>query len=185
MFKQFLNLSLIAIAAVSFTACGGGSETSTTTPEATTTPETTPEPVVEETPEPVENTTEELVATQEITVDATGNTMNEMAYSPAEIKLPAYTVVKVNFNNTATEAGMIHNFVLINTADADAIREAGMAAGGDANFSPTDDRIIAQSKMLNPGESDAVTFETPEPGEYLVICTYPGHTAMQAKVIIE
>lgn len=44
------------------------------------------------------------------------------------------------------------------------------------NWLPDDKRIWLHSKMLNPHESDTLTFNAPEkPGEYPYVCTFPGH----------
>ncbi|HEY1083396.1 MAG TPA: PA14 domain-containing protein, partial [Prosthecobacter sp.] len=44
------------------------------------------------------------------------------------------------------------------------------------NWLPDDKRIWLNSKMLNPHETDTLTFNAPEkPGEYPFVCTFPGH----------
>ena len=35
--------------------------------------------------------------------------------------------------------------------------------------------IIAQTKLLGPGESETIKFTLKEPGDYTYICTFPGH----------
>ena len=34
---------------------------------------------------------------------------------------------------------------------------------------------LAYTKMLGGGESDTITFDAPEPGTYIFICSFPGH----------
>ena len=42
---------------------------------------------------------------------------------------------------------------------------------------PDDDRIIAHTKLLNPGESDEIKFKGQIAGFYEFVCTFPGHSA--------
>ena len=43
-------------------------------------------------------------------------------------------------------------------------------------YIPDTDKILLASKLLQPGESQAIAFEVPtEPGVYPYVCTYPGH----------
>lgn len=144
-------------------------------------------PVQEEEAAPAEPVTEaEPSIDQEITVDAIGNTMADMGYSVSEIKAEAYSTIKLTLNNTATEAGMVHNIVITPSDAVDAIATDGLKAGPDKQYVPEDDRIIAYTAMANPGEVVSVTFETPGPGEYTFVCTYPGHsTMMRGSFIVE
>jgi azurin len=44
------------------------------------------------------------------------------------------------------------------------------------NWLPDDKRIWLHSKMLNPHETETLTFTSPEkPGDYPYVCTFPGH----------
>src|SRR5690606_33101198 len=44
--------------------------------------------------------------------------------------------------------------------------------------------IIAQTKLLGPGESETIKFTLKDPGEYTYICTFPGHWIQMKGVII-
>ncbi|MGB0429113.1 MAG: plastocyanin/azurin family copper-binding protein [Bacteroidia bacterium] len=190
MLKRFYQFAIVGAIAFAMVACGGEKPTNTET-------ETT-EPAVAETTEPAAETeettpaeTEEVAAGDmefeaEIELKAIGEDMSAIAYEPSEFTMPAYTNVKLNFTNTATMAGMNHNAVLIPMDDVvlNEVRAAGMKAGGPS-FDPTDDRIIAKTSMLNPGENTSIVFETPGPGQYYILCTFPGHSAMLATVTVE
>lgn len=185
MLKKTYHFVLIVLVSAGLTACGGGNTTTETSSEPASTPEpATEEPAAEEPAE--EEPAAELVADVEVELSAIGEDMSAISYKPSELTVEAYTVVKINFTNTATMEGMNHNAVVIPFDEkvADEIRTAGMKAGGPS-FRPEDDRIIAQSKMLNPGETDGFTFETPGPGKYYIICTFPGHKAMVATMNVE
>ncbi len=43
--------------------------------------------------------------------------------------------------------------------------------------------IIAQTKLLGPGESETIKFTLKEPGDYTYICTFPGHWIAMKGVI--
>lgn len=178
MLKKIYQFAIIGAFTFALTACGGEKPAPKTEEE--------PKTEVTEVPKKEPKAAEELVAEAEVTLAAVGEDMSAISYEPKEFTVAAFTAIKLNFMNQATTEGMNHNAVIIpiDEAVADEIRAAGMKAGGP-DFSPTDSRIIAKTKMLLPGESDAITFETPGPGKYHVICTFPGHKAMVAVMIVE
>lgn len=77
---------------------------------------------------------------------------------------------------------MGHNWVLVKTADLNAVANAGMAAGPAANYVPAgDSRVIAHTKVIGGGESATVKFPASalKKGEsYTYTCTFPGHSAI-------
>lgn len=195
MVKQFVQFVVVGALAVGIVACGGetastsSSDTETTAAE-TPKEETTTEPETPAEPEAAEEAsnpwsvikTEDVTATLSMT--ASGETMAEMAYTPAVIEAEAYSYVQLDFANETVADGMNHNVVILpnDPAVADAIRAT--AKGPDFNPTP-DDRIIARTDMMLPGHKTSIGFETPEAGEYLIICTFPGHQKMQAKLIVK
>ena len=72
-------------------------------------------------------------------------------------------------------SSMGHNFVLLKK-DID-INEYALSAAGARNseYIPEGDNELAYTKMLGGGESDTITFDSPEPGTYVFICSFPGH----------
>ncbi len=88
----------------------------------------------------------------------------------------------VVFENTSQTQE--HSWVLFNHADmdrADAFNDAAVRFV-DANYIPIHDAalmdmVLAYSPAIQPGESNTITFSAPRPGEYLYICTVPGHFA--------
>ncbi|MCB0736598.1 MAG: hypothetical protein KDC92_03725 [Bacteroidetes bacterium] len=188
--KKATYLALVALLAIGFVSCGESSSTATTDSDKTedTSTQAADANKEEETPEPAGNKWNTIDADKvEATIEiaATGETMAEMAYSPAEITAPAYTYVQLNFKNTSSADGMDHNVVIIDNDEsiANAIR-----GNTDVNtgFGPkADDRIHAYTDMMKAGQSTSIGFETPGPGEYLIICTFPGNTAMTAKMVVQ
>lgn len=85
---------------------------------------------------------------------------------------------------------MSHNWVLMaKSAPIDQfVMEAAMAR--DKGYIPESGKkhILAMTKMAGGGETVEVTFDAPkEPGEYLYICTFPGHymAGMKGKLIVK
>ena len=51
-------------------------------------------------------------------------------------------------------------------------------------YVPTSELVIAATKMLEPRQSDTVTFRAPrEPADYPYVCTYPGHAMIMRGVM--
>jgi len=46
----------------------------------------------------------------------------------------------------------------------------------DRHYIPVSNKVLLGSKLLQPGENQALSFDVPsEPGVYPYVCTYPGH----------
>ncbi len=119
-----------------------------------------------------------------LTINARGD---DLAFDQERIRLPAGSEVSVRFNNTASF--YLHNWVLLNTNDLQAAREFNDAAGraGRANqFLPADrSLVLAATNVLDAGVGETVQLTTPQAGDYLYICTVPGHFAAGMYGILE
>jgi len=77
---------------------------------------------------------------------------------------------------------MGHNWVLSHSADEAGVVADGMKAGAANSYEkPGDSRIIAHTKLIGGGESDAATIDVArlKAGEqYAFFCTFPGHAAL-------
>ena len=63
-------------------------------------------------------------------------------------------------------------------ANKDEVAAAGAEAGPENSYTqPGDDRVIAHTGLLGPGESEEVRFTGQIAGIYQFICTFPGHSA--------
>ena len=83
---------------------------------------------------------------------------------------------------------MGHNWVLVNTPDANAVANAGLAAGAkNDHVQAGDKRVIAHTKLIGGGQTATVTFPTSalkKGGDYTYLCTFPGHSAiMRGKLV--
>jgi azurin len=96
--------------------------------------------------------------------------------------VPSGEQVSLTLNNSSVVNP--HNWVLLNTNDeaqAEEFSLAGAQQPADANHLPEDpalvDLIIANTGFLAAGanDSDTIDFTAPAPGEYIYVCTVPGH----------
>ena len=115
-----------------------------------------------------------------------------MQYDVKTIQATPGEALKVTLTavSAMAKAEMSHNFVLLakgTNADAFAM-EAAMAR--DNGYIPKSKAasILAQTKFAGGGETVEVVFNAPkEPGEYMYICTVPGHYVggMKGKLIVK
>ncbi|MFJ7566045.1 azurin [Herminiimonas sp. NPDC097707] len=108
-----------------------------------------------------------------------------MQYNKASISVPQSCkqfTVKLKHSGKLPKTAMGHNWVLSKTADVQGIDTDGMAAGAAKNYVKAGDaRVIAHTKVVGGGESDAVTFQTSKlkAGEsYTYFCSFPGHAGI-------
>jgi azurin len=89
--------------------------------------------------------------------------------------------VKLTNNGKLPKAAMGHNFVLLaKGTDLTAFTgEAVMAQATEFIPAKFKAQVLANTKLLGPGESDEVSFRAPTaPGVYTFICSFPGHFAL-------
>ena len=105
------------------------------------------------------------------------NSNDQMKFDKKIIRVSSNQKVTLtlNHNGRFPVSSMGHNFVLIKK-DVDVNEYALRAAGArNSEYIPEGDNEIAYTKMLGGGESDTITFDAPEPGTYVFICSFPGH----------
>ena len=116
-----------------------------------------------------------------VTIEPDGN---KMAFATTEFSVKAGQKVNLVMNNTATIAVMKHNIVILN--DESKISEVGQQALSAQGYLPEHPSIIAATPMADAGATTQTSFTAPtEPGEYVYICTFPGHyMMMKGKMIV-
>lgn len=112
-----------------------------------------------------------------------------LQYTPQILRVAPGARVSLAFHNA--DPGMPHNVAVVR---ADAIDDFGtrsmqLASNPRAiatHYVPDDPREICFSPILQPGDTYTMFFEAPqEPGEYRLVCTYPGHwRVMQAALFV-
>ena len=99
-----------------------------------------------------------------------------LRFDRAELRETNQASIKLTFVN-ASKINQ-HNWVLVKAGTKDAVASAGAAAGAENGWIPAgDDRILAHSGLLDPGETEVVSFSAPFVGTYQFVCTFPGHAA--------
>jgi azurin len=116
-------------------------------------------------------------------LEISGNDM--MQFDKKELKAAAgCSTVQLTLKHVGKlpAQAMGHNWVLVKSADANAVASAGMAAGLPNHYVPPKDaRVIAHTKVIGGGESQTIKFPTSKlkKGEaYTFMCTFPGHSAL-------
>jgi len=115
-----------------------------------------------------------------------------MQYDVKMIEAKPGEALKVTLTavSAMAKAEMSHNFVLLakgTNADAFAM-EAAMARDNGYIPKAKAASILAQTKLAGGGETVEVVFNAPkEPGEYMYICTFPGHYigGMKGKLVVK
>ena len=114
----------------------------------------------------------------DVRVIAIGTVPTRMIYDKEEIAVQAGKSVEFRFSNTDA---MPHNFAVVIPGSLNEVGELAEATGRDKDaaarhYIPQSDKILVSSKLLQPGEAQAIAFDVPEqPGIYPFVCTYPGH----------
>jgi plastocyanin len=85
---------------------------------------------------------------------------------------------------------MPHNWVLIQPTGDKGLALAQKAwllgeKGPEKEWLPEDERILVASKLVEPHQSQELSFKAPDqPGKYVYVCTFPGH-AMSMNGVLE
>ena len=96
--------------------------------------------------------------------------------------------ISVTLKNIGTtpKFSMGHNFILlnhnVNTTNVQTFLDKAATQASHDYVPPDSKDVLAHTKLLGPGETETVTFNAPfVPGEYLYICSFPGHYSQGTK----
>jgi len=126
---------------------------------------------------------DKAAATQKVTLDAKPGGM--MKYAQTEIKIKAGVPVEFTFKNPDV---LMHNVLILKPgtmnkvgalADAMITDPEGMKKG----YIPTSPDVLHSTKLIAMGGSETLTFTIKEPGDYPIICTFPGHWRLMNAVL--
>ena len=129
-------------------------------------------------PERRANAIEQRLQNLDVRVIAIGTVPHRMIFDKELIAVQAGKPVEFRFSNTDA---MPHNFAITMPGSLAEVGELAEATGRDADaiarhYIPKSNKILLASKLLQPGEDEALSFEAPkQPGIYPYVCTYPGH----------
>ena len=114
---------------------------------------------------------------------------DNIAYNTKKIEVAAGSLVALSIVHTGKMAAsaMGHNFVLLKQGvDMAQFATAAISAADNA-YIPKDmeDQVIANTKVVGGGEEDTIEFPAPPKGEYVFLCSFPGHyMQMNGKFIV-
>jgi azurin len=181
--RRFWKLSGLAVCMALLIACGGTSgaaQSPTSSPvaasdqaAATPDPDETAVPTPDGKPAPTEP-----AGTVSLEI-GTASGAGEFRYDKETLEAPAGSKIKLKFtNNTNPKDEVGHNWVLVNPGQEESVLANGKAAGDDKDWVNSDDPgIIANSRLIEGGQSNTVRFDAPLPGTYTYLCTFPEHYA--------
>ncbi len=121
---------------------------------------------------------EQRLGNLDVRVIAIGTVSHRMIFDKERIVVQAGKPVEFRFSNTDA---MPHNFAIVQPGSLREVGELAEATSGEADamarhFIPKSDKVMLASRLLQPGESQALSFDAPtSPGVYPYVCTYPGH----------
>lgn len=106
-----------------------------------------------------------------------------------KLEAAAGSRISLTFKNAA-EAGSnrLFNWVLVKPGKMLIVVSAGQSDGNEGTdyVKPNDENVIAHTKLVQPGQSETISFAAPEPGEYPYICTFPGlYTTMKGTLTVK
>ena len=117
---------------------------------------------------------------------------DRLKYSVEEIKASPGEKMQITLKTISDLPSnqMAHNWVLLekNTNARSFVNEGLDNKKNDYIDPSLEKKIITKTKMLAGGEKETINFEAPEEaGEYMYICTFPGHfqAGMKGWLIVE
>ena len=114
----------------------------------------------------------------DVRIIAIGTVPHRMIYDKERIAVQAGKPVEFRFTNTDS---MPHNFAITIPGALEEVGKLAEATGTaedaiERHYIPKTDKVLLASRLLQPGETQALTYEAPKkPGIYPYVCTYPGH----------
>ena len=108
------------------------------------------------------------------------------SFSESQMTVKAGDDIEITVQNSSTDPKEYRNWVLVTPGSESAVMTSAMNAGAEKQWAPSGGQIIAQSKLIPPGDSEVVRFKAPSsPGEYPYFCTFPGHfMTMKGKLVV-
>ncbi|MFO7845803.1 MAG: plastocyanin/azurin family copper-binding protein [Balneolaceae bacterium] len=113
---------------------------------------------------------------RELTIKGTDNLKFDIELVEAS---PGETIrMTLDVVSSMPKSAMGHNIAILDKdADVDTFVTESMSAKDNEYIAPDmENQVVAFTKMLGGGETDVIEFTVPEePGDYVYVCTFPGH----------
>ena len=100
-----------------------------------------------------------------------------MKFEQTEVKAKAGVPIELTFKNPDI---LQHNLLVLRPGTKDKVGALADAMLTDPDamqkgFVPESADILHATKLLNAGQNETLKFTLAEPGDYPIICTFPGH----------
>ena len=114
---------------------------------------------------------------------------DNMKFDPAAIAAKPGEKLKVVLKDVGQmpKVAMGHNFLLLvkGANPKDVADKCASARDNDFVAPAVVPQLIAHTKLVGPGETSDATFTAPkQPGDYVYICSFPGHFAVGMKGVL-
>jgi uncharacterized cupredoxin-like copper-binding protein len=107
-----------------------------------------------------------------------------LKYDIAQFEVKAGSKIRLVFNNNDD---MTHNVVIVVPGAGDEIGKLALnlgLKGSEMNYVPNSPKVLFHTALLQPESSESIYFIAPtKPGEYMFLCTYPGHASVMRGII--
>jgi azurin len=107
-----------------------------------------------------------------------------LKYDVSNFEVKAGSKVRLIFNNNDD---MTHNVVITAPGAADEVGSLALKMGlkgSEMNYVPSSNKVLFHTGLLQPETSESIYFVAPStPGEYMFVCTFPGHAAVMRGII--
>lgn len=123
-------------------------------------------------------------------LELTPDTVNPMAYATKAFNVKAGQPIKLTFTNKAA-VPLPHNVIVGKAGTKDALMGAAMKimtdpAGMTKGYVPDAaacPEMLAHTMLVQPGQSETITFVCATPGSYPYMCMFPGHSMLMNGII--
>jgi azurin len=162
--RSALKTLSLTSGAVILAACGGGGGSSSAAPAAPTSNPDAPE--------------------VKLSISTKGSTAY---YDNEKLEAAAGSKISLTLKNAADASSkQAFNWVLVKPGKMLIVVSAGQSEGADTDYVKAgDENVIAHTKLVQPGQSETITFDAPPAGEYPFICTFPGfYTTMKGTLTV-
>jgi uncharacterized cupredoxin-like copper-binding protein len=107
-----------------------------------------------------------------------------LKYDIAQFEVKAGSKIRLVFNNNDD---MTHNVVVVVPGAGDEIGKLALnlgLKGSEMYYVPNSSKVLFHTSLLEPDSSESIYFIAPtKPGEYMFLCTYPGHASVMRGIL--